>query len=203
MPRVALVDYGAGNLTSVAKALRAVGAEVYVPSAPEEMSSAAAIVIPGVGHYGATRALGEPWRMALRDAAAAGRAMLGICLGYQWLFDSSSEDVGTPGLGLLNGKCTRLDVTDGLKIPHVGWNALQVLRASELLAGVPDGSQAYFTHSYAVPIGPDSVASTTHGATFASASVSGSVWGVQFHPEKSGDVGLTVLANFVRVARSC
>ena len=221
--RIALVDYGAGNLASVRKAFRAVGADVVVPAAPAELREAAALVIPGVGHFAATAALGGDWRAAVLASVASGRALLGICLGQHWLFEGSSEAPELPGLGLLPGRCVRLDKIDvepeshrafgdpgsedpGLhptrppKIPHVGWNEVVPLGPSELLAGLPDGAQAYFTHSYAAPVGPDTIAATTHGAPFASAVARGRVFGVQFHPEKSGDVGLAVLANFLRIA---
>lgn len=202
--RVAVVDYGAGNLTSVGKGLHAAGADAFVPRTPADLGEAVAIVIPGVGHFAATAALDEGWRAAVMAAVTAGRAVLGICLGQQWLFDGSSEAPNLAGLGYLPGRSLRLDDIDtmaGFKIPHVGWNEVRAIRTSELLAGLPDGAQAYFTHSYAVPVGPDTVATTTHGAVFASAVERGRVFGVQFHPEKSGDVGLTVLANFLRIAR--
>ena len=203
--RIALVYYGAGNLASVRKALRAVGADVFVPVAPAELREATAVVIPGVGHFAATAALDHAWRSAVMASVASGRALLGICLGQQWLFEGSGEAPDLTGLGLLPGRCVRLDEIDrmaGFKIPHVGWNEIVPLGRSELLAGLPDGAQAYFTHSYAVPVGPDTIASTTHGVAFASAVARGRVCGVQFHPEKSGDVGSTVLANFLRIAGS-
>jgi glutamine amidotransferase len=227
MPRIALVDYGAGNLTSVRKALRAVGADMFVPLAPVELHAADAVVIPGVGHFGATAALDGSWRAAVLRSVASGHALLGICLGMQWLFDGSSEAPDVPGLGLLAGRSVRLDEipaeaksarasgdpaseypergSEGplafrTKIPHVGWNTIVPLARPALLAGVTTGAQAYFTHSYAIPVGPDAIASTTHGAAFASGVARGRVCGVQFHPEKSGDVGLAVLANFLRIA---
>ena len=202
--RVALVDYGAGNLTSVRKALSAVGADVFVPVTPAEVRQAGAVVVPGVGHFAATAALDEPWRDAVKASVASGHALLGICLGMQWLFEGSSEAPEIEGLGLLPGRCVRLDeigATTGLKIPHVGWNDVAPCEPSEWQAGLPAGSQAYFTHSYAVSVGPDAIATTTHGATFASAVARGCICGVQFHPEKSGEVGLVLLANFLRIAR--
>jgi glutamine amidotransferase len=227
MPRVALVDYGAGNLTSVRKALRTVDADVFVPATPSALRAADAVVIPGVGHFGATAALDGSWRAAVLASVESGHALLGICLGMQWLFDGSSEAPGVPGLGLLAGRSVRLDgisaeaestrgfgtsgaaepgrrserdVPFATKIPHVGWNEIVPLGLSVLLAGIPTGAQAYFTHSFAVPVGPDTIASTSHGAVFASAVARGLVCGVQFHPEKSGDVGLAVLSNFLRIA---
>ena len=202
MVRIALVDYGAGNLTSVRKALGEVGADVFTPAAPSELAGGDAVVIPGVGHFSATATLDHAWRQAIRAAVAAGRPLLGICLGQQWLFESSPEAPDVPGVGLLAGACVRLESREGLKVPHVGWNEVRKVRSSRLLSGLRDGAQAYFTHAYAAPTSGATVATTTHGMTFASVveDVDGLVTGVQFHPEKSGDVGLTVLRNFIALA---
>ena len=214
--RVALVDYGAGNLTSVRKALQACGADVFVPGGAAALTTAEAIVIPGVGHFAATAALGGDWRSAVRAFVDAGGPLLGICLGQQWLFEGSSEAPDVPGLGVLAGRCAHLrdlagDVgvsagvaggaqTDGVKVPHVGWNDVTALRPSPLLVGVRPGDQAYFTHTYAAPVTPDTVATTVHAARFASVVRRARVYGVQFHPEKSGSLGLAVLDNFLRLA---
>lgn len=203
---IALLDYRAGNLTSVRKAFAAVGAEVHTPGSPLELNGVDAIVVPGVGHFGATAVLDASWRDAITRAVRAGTPLLGICLGLQWLFDGSEEAPDLPGLGLLAGTCALLrpdeDATRGrLKVPHVGWNALTQRRPSRILQGVPDGAQAYFTHSFVAPIGEACVAVTTHGAPFASVVEAGGVFGAQFHPEKSGDVGLRLLRNFLDVAR--
>ena len=206
---IALIDYRAGNLTSVRKALAAVGAEVHVPGSPAELEAAAAIIVPGVGHFNATRVLDAEWRRAITSAMQKGRPLLGICLGLQWLFEGSTEAPDCPGLGLMRGTCDRLPsavatpdgASETLKVPHVGWNALRVPRPSVLLDGVSDGDQVYFTHSYAAPVTPDTIAITTYGVPFASAVERGRVFGVQFHPEKSGDVGLTVLRNFMEVTK--
>lgn len=199
MVRIALVDYGAGNLTSVRKALRVAGADVFTPASPLEIPGADAVVIPGVGHFSATATLDDAWREAFRAAIAKGRPLLGICLGQQWLFESSPEAPGLRGAGLLPGSCVRLETGIGLKVPHVGWNEIVAVRPSALLTDLPAGAQAYFTHTYAAPITAATVATTTHGAAFASVveGDDGLVTGVQFHPEKSGDVGLTVLRNFI------
>jgi imidazole glycerol-phosphate synthase subunit HisH len=198
---IALVDYGAGNLTSVRKALAAVGAEVCVPRSPEELEAAGGVIIPGVGNFRATAALDLAWRDAVLALVGNGRPMLGICLGLQWLFEGSTEAPGCPGLGLMTGLCDRLPGgTAGgatLKVPHVGWNALQFPHRSDLLDGVPEGAQVYFTHSYAAPVTQDAAAITTHGVPFASAVERGQVFGVQFHPEKSSEIGLRVLRNFL------
>lgn len=192
---LALVDYDAGNLTSVRKGFAAAGADLFTPASPDELTGAAAIVVPGVGHFAATGALGGPWRRAIAAALALGTPLLGICLGLQWLFDGSDEAPDAAGLGALPGRCTRLP--PGLKVPHVGWNSIEVIRASRLLDGVESGAQVYFTHSYAAPVTQACVASTTHGATFASVVERDNVFGVQFHPEKSGEAGIRILCNFV------
>jgi glutamine amidotransferase len=197
---IALIDYRAGNLTSVKKALAAIGADVFVPERPQDLARARGTIVPGVGHFGATRALDEEWRRAILDAVDRQRPLLGICLGLQWLFTGSDEAPDCPGLGLLEGRCYRLQGSgDGqLKVPHVGWNAVTLVRDSPSVDGVPSGSQMYFTHSYVAPVTDDTVACTDHGERFASIVARGVVSGVQFHPEKSGEVGLRVLRNFVR-----
>ena len=194
---IALIDYGAGNLTSVKKALAALGADFLVPAAPADCRGAAGLIVPGVGHFSATRALDDPWRRAIGDAVEEGTPLLGICLGLQWLFEGSTEAPDCDGLSLMTGRCERLEGRWPLKVPHVGWNALEFPRASRLFEGIGEGSQVYFTHSYAAPVTNDAVAVTSHGVPFASAVERGHVFGVQFHPEKSGDIGLRVLKNFV------
>jgi len=197
---VALVDYGAGNLTSVLKAFHAVGAEVRVIGDVSGVEGADALVIPGVGHFAATASLGAEWRTAVMDAIHRGRPTLGICLGLQWLFEGSAEAPDTPGLGLLRGQCFRLD--GDVKVPHVGWNTLDMARReSRLFATLDSGVSAYFTHSYAAPLVPATAATTTHAVPFSSAVEQDRVFGVQFHPEKSGTTGLAMLANFLRVVR--
>jgi glutamine amidotransferase len=197
---IALIDYGAGNLTSVRKALAAVGAEVFTPANPEEIAEAAGVIIPGVGHFGATRAITAAWRAAILDAVKRHTPLLGVCLGLQYLFEGSDEAPDVRGLGLFPGRCTRLPPR--LKVPHVGWNALSTRRRSLLLHGIRDGTQVYFTHSYAAPITRVAVATTEHGARFASAVEADLVFGVQFHPEKSSNAGLQVLHAFVDITKS-
>ena len=194
---LALIDYGAGNLTSVRKGFDAVGAPLFTPARPADLNDAVGIIVPGVGHFGATAALAEGWRGAIGDAVRGGVPLLGICLGLQWLFEGSDEAPGVPGLGAIAGRCTRLPPT--LKVPHVGWNSLQIASASRLLDGVADGSQVYFTHSYAAPLSPATAAVTTHSAPFSAVVETGRVFGVQFHPEKSAAAGLRILENFVRI----
>jgi len=192
---VALIDYRAGNLTSVRKGLAAIGAQVYTPDAPSDLARAGALVVPGVGHFNATTWLDNAWRAAIKEAVTAGMPLLGICLGLQWLFDGSEEAPDLAGLGMLTGRCFKLPAT--VKVPHVGWNSLEIAQPSPLLDGITDGTQVYFTHSYAAPVNPHMVAGTTHGARFAAAVQREAVWGVQFHPEKSGEAGLQILRNFI------
>lgn len=197
---IALVDYGAGNLNSVVKAFKAVGADVKVVSAVEDINGAQAIVVPGVGHFSATASLGPEWRTAVLSALGRGVPLLGICVGLQWLFEGSAEAPETPGLGLIAGRCFRLE--GQVKVPHVGWNSLTLAsRPSRLFNGIPSDSSAYFTHSYAAPVVADTIAATTHAVAFSSAIERGIVFGAQFHPEKSGRTGLQMLTNFLRVVQ--
>lgn len=197
--KIALIDYGAGNLTSVIKGLRTVGLDVELASAPDGLHDARAIVVPGVGNFEATRPLTGGWRAAVAERIRSGVPLLGICLGLQWLFEGSEEAPDVPGLGLLPGRCFRLP--DVVKVPHVGWNTLDTPRPSRLLGGMPKGAMAYFTHSFAAPIVDATAAVTTHGAPFTSVVERGRVFGTQFHPEKSGGTGLRILANFAALAR--
>jgi imidazole glycerol-phosphate synthase subunit HisH len=194
---IALIDYGAGNLTSVRKGFAAAGAEIYTPSAPADISTVTGIVVPGVGHFAATAALDDGWRQAIRTALGRGALLFGICLGQQWLFEGSDEDSAVPGLGVIAGRCRRLPPT--LKVPHVGWNSLEIRKPSRLLDGVPSGTQAYFTHSYAADVTSEAVATTTHAAPFASVVETDLLFGVQFHPEKSGESGIRMIRNFVNL----
>ena len=198
---IALIDYGAGNLTSVKKALAAVGAGVVVPADPSALADARGIIVPGVGHFGATRAIDAAWTAAIVDRVEQGRPLLGICLGMQWLYESSDEAPALRGAGLLPGACIRLAPSDGCKVPHVGWNSLELQqRDAWIVEGIADRTQVYFTHSYAAPITGNTAAVTCHGTSFAAVVQRGHVAGVQFHPEKSGDAGLRVLRNFVALA---
>ncbi|MEQ1897291.1 MAG: imidazole glycerol phosphate synthase subunit HisH [Vicinamibacterales bacterium] len=203
---IALVDYKAGNLTSVRKALTALGASFFTPATAAELEGVTGVIVPGVGHFTSTANLDEPWRRAIEGRVLAGAPLLGICVGMQWLFEGSAESPECPGLGVLPGRCERLagNAAVGVKVPHVGWNALVPPPGtrSVLLQGVAPGSQVYFTHSYAPPVTNDCVAATTHGAeTFGAAVERGHVFGVQFHPEKSSDVGLRILGNFLEACQ--
>ena len=205
---IALVDYGAGNLTSVRKALAAIGADVWTPSVPGELGRAHGVIVPGVGHFESTRNLTDDWRTAIRTMVDDGVPLLGICVGLQWLFDGSEEAADTTGLSLFNGTCFNLRPPSPdprspipLKVPHVGWNSITFPRSSRLMSGVSGGSQVYFTHSYAAPVTDHAAAITEYGVAFCSAVERGNVSGVQFHPEKSGDVGLKILTNWLHLAR--
>ena len=203
---VALIDYGAGNLTSVRKALAHLGTAATTPAAPADLAAAAGVIVPGVGNFEVTAALDEGWRGAMRRHVERGRPLLGICVGMQWLFDGSAEAPGCPGLALMPGTCRLITSGDAgesgcpgaLKVPHVGWNSLHRTRDSWLLEGVDEGDQVYFTHSYAAPLTETCVGSTRYGVEFAAAVEQDVVGGVQFHPEKSSDVGLRILSNFLR-----
>ena len=201
---IALIDYGAGNLTSVRKALTALGAEFSTPKSPEDLAQVSGLIVPGVGNFATTAALEGPWRDAITQAVAGGTPLLGICLGMQWLFEGSDEAPEVGGLGVLPGRVSRLNgnAEQRLKIPHVGWNALEGVRG-RLLAGLPPRAHVYFTHSYAAPVTADCVASTTHSECFAAVVERDHVFGVQFHPEKSGDAGLQILRNFLTVCQAC
>jgi glutamine amidotransferase len=202
---IALVDYGAGNLTSVRKALTSLHVRFMTPSTPEELSGAAGLIVPGVGNFASTEALAGPWRERIRRAVDEGTPLLGICVGMQWLFDGSDEAPEVPGLGVLPGQVRRLsgDQAQRMKIPHVGWNALDMPRPSRLLEGLEPGAHVYFTHSYAAPVTADCVGATTHAEPFAAAVERAHVFGVQFHPEKSSDAGLRILRNFLAVCAPC
>jgi glutamine amidotransferase len=202
---IALLDYGAGNLTSVRKGFAAAGAELFTPGRPPDLSRADGIVVPGVGHFNATAALDDGWRDAISGRLERGTPLLGICLGMQWLFDGSEEAPDVPGLGIVPGVCTRLrgghDGQFPAKVPHVGWNVLFRQRPSRL--HVVDGTTVYFTHSYAAPGTGDAVVATCRYADeeFAAVVERDNIFGVQFHPEKSGEAGVRMLERFVAIAR--
>lgn len=197
---VTLVDYGAGNLTSVEKALAHVGFRVSRARHPADITKAGALIIPGVGHYAATGTLRDEFQATVTRHVERGAPLLGVCLGLQYLFEGSDEAPAAPGLGIFAGRCFRLH--GDVKIPHVGWNTLEIVRPSRLLAGL-DRSSVYFTHSFAAPLTAATVATTTHGVPFASVAEQDNVFGVQWHPEKSGEPGLAALRNFLEIARSC
>ena len=201
---VAVIDYKAGNLTSVVKALNFLGAETLVTQDPGVVRAASKVVLPGVGHFQATQLLAElGLTEAARESVEKGAWFLGICVGLQWLFEGSTEASGAAGLGHFAGMCERFPALfDGaeLKSPHVGWNSLERVRAdSRLLRGVKDGGFVYYTHSYQAPLVAATSAATEYGAPFSAAVEHENIFGVQFHPEKSWNVGLQVLRNFCEV----
>lgn len=197
---IAVVDYRAGNLTSVMKALCAVGANATATEDPMAIRGADKIVLPGVGHFAATRFLeNHGLKQAIAERTREGIPFLGICVGLQWLFSGSTEAPGCAGLGTFDAQCERF--SGGKKIPHVGWNSLEVTPGSRLMAGVPNDSFVYFTHSYRAPVTYGTVAVTTYdGEHFTAAAEDRNIMGVQFHPEKSASAGLRVLRNFVELS---
>lgn len=195
---IAVIDYKAGNLTSVMKSLHAVGADAVATSNPEDVLRAEKLVLPGVGHFSATAYLEEHGlKSAIEKRTQEGIPFLGICVGLQWLFAGSTESPEIVGFNVFSGKCERF--SEGLKVPHVGWNAIQV-KESRLLQGIASGEYVYFTHSYRAPVVNETVAVTEYGVPFTAAVERDNIMGVQFHPEKSGTVGLRILENFVRLA---
>lgn len=199
---IAIIDYGAGNLRSVRNTLTYLGAQVITASTPDQLAGAEKIVLPGVGAFGAginaLRAAGfeEP----LKQAVAAGVPLIGICLGMQYLFESSDEMGLHRGLGLLPGRVTRFPA-DGLKVPHIGWNQLHIRQPGGLLEGVESGAYAYFVHSYYVEGADpgDVLATTDYGIDYPSVVGRGNILGIQPHPEKSQTVGQRILKNFIEM----
>ncbi len=199
---IAVIDYKAGNLTSVVKALNYLGAETTVTQSPADVRRASKIVLPGVGHFQATQLLQDlGLTEATRERIAAGVPFLGICVGLQWLYEGSTEAQSTDGLCHFASQCERFPATFNnaeLKSPHVGWNSLESIRPdSRLLRGIDDGAFVYFTHSWRAPISADTAATTSYGGPFTAAVERDNVMGVQFHPEKSSAVGLQILNNFL------
>lgn len=195
---IALLDYGAGNVGSVLKALRHLGYPARPVGCPELLVSVTKIILPGQGHFGqmmaalAERRMVEPVLKMIR----AGKPFLGICLGLQALYESSEEAPDVPGLGLIPGRVKRFEGV--FKVPHVGWSQLEIHRKNtKLFEGVASENFVYYCHSYYGPVTKECVAVTDYGQDFAAGVEWGSVWAVQFHPEKSGEVGLKVLKNFL------
>lgn len=193
---IAIVDYRAGNLTSVKKAVDRVTQGAVITADPEAVAQADKIILPGVGHFAATAVLTETGlRKAICESIQRGVPFLGICVGLQWMMETSQEAPSVKGLGIWPGECERFPAE--VKSPHVGWNQLNLRNGkSRLLRGIPSDSFVYFTHSYRVPILKSTVAETEYGGRFSAAVEGDNVFGVQFHPEKSGAVGLKLLGNF-------
>ena len=191
---IAIVDYGAGNISSVKKALEYLGATAEVTSDPQAIAAAEKLVVPGVGHFNRCRPLNRQLRLPLLDAFAGGKPFLGICVGMQWLFEGSTESPETSGAGLFQSECSRFPA--GLKCPHVGWNQIDLRKDSRLLRGIDSGAFVYYTHSYRAPITEETIATTEYGGAFSAAVERDNIFAVQFHPEKSGATGLKILENF-------
>jgi glutamine amidotransferase len=199
--RVTIIDYKAGNLTSVLKALQHLGAKTTVTDADLSLiESAERIVLPGVGHFAATERLDSTeMTSAIRAVISRGVPFLGICVGMQWLYGGSTEAANQRGLGHFKESCSRFSECSQ-KVPHVGWNSLEIRSNSRLLAGVGAGEFVYFTHSYKAPITTDTVAVSNYIEPFAAAVEDGNLMGVQFHPEKSGPTGMKILRNFLELS---
>lgn len=200
--KITIVDYGAGNLPSVERALESLGAETERAARPDQVRAAKALVLPGVGHFSALVAGLREMNLApsLQDASSSGVPILGICLGLQAMFTSSEEAPGEPGLGLIRGEIQALPKS--VKSPHIGWNQVKRIQTSILLRGIPEDSYFYFAHSYAAPAdGEHSVAVCDHGIPFAAVIEQRNLLAVQFHPEKSGEAGTGVLRNFLESVR--
>ena len=194
-PKIAIVDYGAGNLKSVKKAFDYLGANVVVTSEPDVVVRADKIVLPGVGHFSALGALDNTGlREAVLRGARSGKPFLGICLGMQGLFEGSDEAPELAGGGIFAGRCQPFP--SSVKSPHVGWNSLTVREGSRLLRDIAPESFVYFTHSFQAPMVSATTAATDYGTNFSAVVEQDNIFGVQFHPEKSWNVGLRMLKNF-------
>ena len=198
---IAIIDYGAGNIKSVEKALELLGENTVVSSDPEVIKSADKVILPGVGSFGSAmeniRKLGL--EKTIREVTDNGTPFLGICLGLQLLFESSEESPGVKGLSILPGKILRIPDKDGLKIPHMGWNSLEFPRKTKLFGHLSQEPYVYYVHSYYLKADDEDIvaATTQYGVTIHAAVEKGNVFACQFHPEKSSDVGLSILKKFV------
>ena len=191
---IAIVDYGAGNISSVRKALEHLQADAQVTSDPLVIAAAEKIIVPGVGHFSRCQSLNAKLREPVLASITDGKPFLGICVGMQWLFAGSTEAPETPGAALFAGECSRFPAA--VKSPHVGWNQIEVNSNSRLLKGVSSGAFVYYTHSFRAPVVNETVACTSYGGAFSAAVERDNVFGVQFHPEKSAETGLKILENF-------
>lgn len=200
---IAIIDYDAGNIKSVEKALAYLGKEVKITRDYDEIMSSSHVILPGVGSFGDAMGKLREYGLekAIHDVVNKGTPFLGICLGLQLLYESSEETPGVEGLGLLKGKIVRIPQKDGLKIPHMGWNSLNIKEDATLFKGVSENAYVYFVHSYYLEAeNADEVAATTEYATHIHASVEkDNIYACQFHPEKSSTVGLKILENFVNL----
>jgi glutamine amidotransferase len=191
---IAIVDYGAGNMSSVKKALEHLGADAQTTSDPAVIAAAEKLIVPGVGHFSRCQSLNANLRAPVLEAIANGKPFLGICVGMQWLFAGSTEAPETPGAAIFSGECSRFPAT--VKSPHVGWNQIDVKNGSRLLKGVSNNAFVYYTHSFRAPVVAETIACTSYGGAFSAAVERDNIFGVQFHPEKSAETGLKILENF-------
>ncbi|MCM1105263.1 MAG: imidazole glycerol phosphate synthase subunit HisH [Clostridium sp.] len=200
---IAIIDYDAGNIRSVEKAFRFLGAEVCVTRDADVIMSAEKVVLPGVGAFGDAMSRLHQYQLveAIRHVVEKGTPFLGICLGMQLLFERSAESAGVDGLGILKGEILRIPDSKELKVPHIGWNALSFPNEGRLFAGIPEGSFVYFVHSYYLKAEDERMvaAATEYGTHIHAAVEKNNVFACQFHPEKSSDVGLRILENFIRI----
>ena len=201
---IALVDYDAGNVKSVEKAIEKLGGEYVLTSDPNVIEKADAVILPGVGNFGdcMDKLISRGLDKAIRSFASTGKPFLGICVGLQLLFEESEESPGVPGLGILNGKIKRFPASEDLKVPQIGWNNVSSCRG-RLFDGIEDGTYFYFVHSYYLDASDPVIVSSKaeYGVTFDSSVESGNVFATQFHPEKSSDAGLRVLKNFLDLVK--
>ncbi|HEY2499564.1 MAG TPA: imidazole glycerol phosphate synthase subunit HisH [Candidatus Angelobacter sp.] len=191
---IAIVDYGAGNISSVKKALEHLHTDAQVTSDPSIIASAQKIIVPGVGHFSRCEMLNQNLRTPVLESISQGKPYLGICVGMQWLFEGSTESPETPGAALFAGQNSRFPAS--VKSPHVGWNQIEIKNGSRLLCGVKNGAFVYYTHSFRAPMIEQTVACTNYGGDFSAAIERDNIFGVQFHPEKSAETGLKILENF-------
>ncbi len=198
---IAIIDYGIGNLRSAEKALQASGADAALVADPSALDGASGIVLPGVGAFGrCADALDRGhWRTPIRGAIARGIPFLGICVGFQLLYEGSQESPGAQGLGILAGEVQR--IPEGVKHPQIQWNRIERLKDSQLLPESNDEIWMYFVHSFAPAVGPETIATCDYGGSVAAAVETGSVYGTQFHPEKSGAEGLALLRRFAQIVK--
>jgi len=191
---IAIIDYGVGNLRSVEKGLEYVGARAIVTQNPSDIEKADAIVLPGVGAFESGMEKIQPLKGVILERVKEGTPLLGICLGMQMLFEESDEGGLHKGLGLVTGRVARF--TGVLKVPHMGWNSLSITKQHPIMQGIEENSFVYFVHSYRADVSEDTIASTEYGGAFTAVVANDNVVGTQFHPEKSGDIGLRMLKNF-------
>ncbi|MBR1860959.1 MAG: imidazole glycerol phosphate synthase subunit HisH [Lachnospiraceae bacterium] len=203
---IAIIDYDAGNIKSVEKAIKYIGEDVVLTRDREKILGADGVILPGVGAFGDAMEKLNSYGLSdvLRQVAESKKPFLGICLGQQLLFEESEESPGVKGLGILKGRIVRLPSDKGLKIPHIGWNDLKYPHKGRLFEGVPEGSYVYFVHSYYLEVSDPSIVTATseYGATIQASVECGNVFATQFHPEKSSDIGLKMLRNFVSVVKA-